>query len=123
MPQTPAASRERIGRIRLGLLSAAEPEIQLVPRLRLKNENAGSSRAGTLQLIEDGQHVRRLRPARIVRIDFRIGDDTVLPDHVSRRHRQRPTILAIEGDEVGAELLVDRLQVFGQVPADSEFRG
>src|SRR5690242_6193586 len=76
-----------------------------------------SSHLGTLQLIEFGEYVRGLRPPSIIRIDLGIGDDAILPNHVSSRHRQRPAILAIEGNEIGAELLVDRLEVVRQVPA------
>src|ERR1700684_2572571 len=42
-----------------------------------------SSHLRTIQLIEYGEYVGRLRPAGIIRIDLRICDDAVLPDHVS----------------------------------------
>jgi hypothetical protein len=45
------------------------------------------SHLGTLQLIEDREYVRGFRPASIIWIDLRIGDDAVLPNHVSSRHR------------------------------------
>jgi hypothetical protein len=49
---------------------------------------------GPLQLVQCHVQFVRIRPARVVRIYFGVGDDAVLIDHLACGHRQGPTRLA-----------------------------
>jgi hypothetical protein len=58
--------------------------------------------------------------ARVVGVQFGIGDDAVGPDDVPRRHRQHPLRGGIAHRQVVAELLVDLDQIGGEFEAQSE---
>src|SRR5882724_12611773 len=75
-----------------------------------------------LEAIKDRQNIAWLRPLRIVGVDLAIDDIAILTDHVTSRHRQCPTIVAVEAGERTSEPCVNLSHTLRYHPTQTESR-
>lgn len=79
-----------------------------------------TSDARNLQHSQNRQQFLRVRTTSVIRIDLGVGDDALLVDYISRRHRKCPAWLAVNQWKLSVETLVDLNQLFLQSIADTE---
>ena len=59
----------------------------------------------------------------IIGVKVRRNYDSSLINNISRRHRQRPRIIAVESFEIGAKALIDLDQIIGKREFQAESFG
>src|ERR1700722_4917369 len=95
-----------------------------LPRSAKKDVEAGrrSRRPTPLKEIQNRKHVCRIRCARRVGINLRVGDDRVGADDEESRYRQHPTFVVVVARQIDIEPLVDFPQMRRRVPPHAELR-